>query len=118
MFENLIHKVEHEIRGTKFTFSEFSSEVYIKEILSEDETELLTGRKLAETNMKFAGKVVAHSLAVHSDKNCDEIYEDFLKAPRALQDDLYNKAAEINGLNLVQQATKGKASLGEDSPES
>ena len=118
MFKDLIRSEEHEIRGGKFTFSEFSSDVYIKDILSDDETDKLTGRQLAEINMKFAGKVVAHSLVGGSDKSFSEIFEEFLEIPRALQDELYNKAAEINGLNLVQQATKGKASPGVDSPES
>jgi len=117
MFENLINTKECVIRGQKFTFSEIGSDVYIKEIISDDTTEKLTGQALAQHSTRFAGKVVSLSLAPNSEKSSEDIFKEFLTIPRTLQDELYDIAAELNGLVLVQQATGGKVSQEEGLPE-
>jgi len=117
MFEGLLKTESHTIRGKEFVFGEYGTDQYLKHLSNDDEKEL-KGIAIAEHNINFAANVVALSLAVNSDQSVDAIKEEFKALPRALQDELYDKAALLNGITLVANATLGNVSPDNGSQES
>jgi hypothetical protein len=118
MFEELIRTETHSIRGKDFVFSEYGTDQYLAYIANDDETKKASSREIVEHNIKFASQVVGLSLAPKSELSADQIIKEFMRAPRAVQDLLYDKAAALNGITLVKEATKGNESPDSGLPES
>jgi hypothetical protein len=118
MFADLIRTETHSIRGKEFVFSEYGTDQYLAHIAADDDTQKASSREIVEHNIKFASQVVALSLAPNSEFSADEIIKEFMQAPRALQDELFDKAAALNGITLVKEATKGNESPDSGLPES
>jgi len=117
MFKDLFKTEIKTIRGAKFIFKEYGSDKYIDQ-MEEAPEEKLSGKELQKHNIKFSATVVALSLTETSGKPVDEIIEEFKTLPSAVQDELFQIAAQLNGLTYLLKKIEGNLSPDDDSPES